>query len=294
MFSMQVFDAGDKLFIGLEGCADDASEAGEREGEDGGGEQEEEEEERTAPSRKVVVREDYVQDGEDFDIFLVDREFTVVVVYMHSNRPHECIKRLRCTGCSICGHQKRNLRSHFTTDAWTFQAGSAREQLYSSEPLLQRMSALMQVAEAEGDGESDGGGRIRGSGGGDDGVGCRERKEEKEKTRVLEGVLAALPTFSRRYGLGRAGLHVSYVNDELGSAFRHSESPNCQVSEYVPCVGSCCCSLSAGFIVFGVVLCWRWSALAVEAVLAVVARLVLVGRIRDACRGEINGGVFPV
>lgn len=70
---MQVFDAGEKLFIALverDGCGDDASEAGE--GEEAGGETEER---RTTPSsRKVVVREDYVQDREAGDIFLVDRK----------------------------------------------------------------------------------------------------------------------------------------------------------------------------------------------------------------------------
>lgn len=79
--TMQVFDAGEKLFIALverDGCADDASEEGEEEdeGEDeeGGGETEN----LTAPfSRKVVVRDDYVQDGDDTDIFLVDREFSL-------------------------------------------------------------------------------------------------------------------------------------------------------------------------------------------------------------------------
>lgn len=72
---MQVFDAGEKLFIALverDGCADDESEAVER--EEGGGETED----HTAPSsRKVVVRDDYIEDGEeDSDIFLVDRELS--------------------------------------------------------------------------------------------------------------------------------------------------------------------------------------------------------------------------
>lgn len=54
---------------------------------------------------------------------------------------------------------------------------------------------------------------------------CREEEGD-----VLEGVLSALPTFSRRYGLGGAGRHACYVNDELGSALRHSDSPNFQAS----------------------------------------------------------------
>ncbi|CAN0404617.1 unnamed protein product, partial [Ectocarpus sp. 12 AP-2014] len=150
--------------------------------------------------RKVVVRDEYVHSCEDDDIFLVDH-------------------------------------------AWTFQAGSAREQLRSCEPLLERMAALMQVqpslgarrnndkelAEAKksvtGEGETDGeGDRWQQESGRDEG--CCERGGDK--ARVLEGVLAALPTFSKRYGLGRTGMYASYVNDELGSAFRHSERPNCQ------------------------------------------------------------------
>lgn len=75
-FPMQVFDAGEKLFIALverDGCSDDASEAGKGGGGGGGTE------DRTAPSsRKVVVRDDYVQGGENSDIFLVDREFSSV------------------------------------------------------------------------------------------------------------------------------------------------------------------------------------------------------------------------
>lgn len=106
------------------------------------------------------------------------------------------------------------------------------------------MATLMQVTgqeedndcadgEAENNEKSDGGDGPSDSGGDDgDGVSYRERRDEKERARVLEGVLSALPTFSRRYGLGRAGLHVSYVNDELGSGFRHSESPNCQASQF--------------------------------------------------------------
>lgn len=49
-----------------------------------------------------------------------------------------------------------------------------------------------------------------------------------EEGGVLERVLSALPTFSRRYGLGGAGRHACYVNDEVGSALRHSDSPNFQ------------------------------------------------------------------
>lgn len=73
--------------------------------------------------------------------------------------------------------------------------------------------------------------------GGDEGAGKEQGNREDvshcevdgDMGRALEGVLSALPTFSRRYGLGSAGMFASYVNDELGSAFRHSESPNCQV-----------------------------------------------------------------
>lgn len=130
-------------------------------------------------------------------------------------------------------------------DAWTFQAGSAREHLTSSQPLLQRMAALMQlplaskveeataavtggdhpagVPEIDYAEESSGGGSegreaqiVGGCPGGDGGL--------------LEGVLSALPTFSRRYSLGSAGRYACFVNDELGSAFRHSETPNCQAS----------------------------------------------------------------
>lgn len=49
---------------------------------------------------------------------------------------------------------------------------------------------------------------------------------------LVEDVLSALPTFSRKYTLGPPGLYACYVNDELGSAFRHSERPNCQVSGF--------------------------------------------------------------
>ena len=120
------------------------------------------------------------------------------------------------------------------TDAWTFQAGSAREQLRSSDPLLRRMAALMQVPEKDQDNGYDRAEREaeegEEDGGGEEGAASDSGGDEKERARLLEGVLSALPTFSRRYGLGRAGLNVSYVNDELGSAFRHSESPNCQAS----------------------------------------------------------------
>lgn len=88
----------------------------------------------------------------------------------------------------------------------------------------------LQVAETKksvaGEGEADGEGD-RGQQESGRGEGCCERGGDK--ARVVEGVLAALPTFSKRYGLGRAGMYASYVNDELGSAFRHSERPNCQV-----------------------------------------------------------------
>lgn len=140
------------------------------------------------------------------------------------------------------------------TDAWTFQAGSAREQLRSCKPLLERMASLMQVqpslafrnnnhkelAEAKksvaGEGETDDEGDREQQESGR-GEGCCER--EGGKARVLEGVLAALPTFSKRYGLGRAGMYASYVNDELGSAFRHSERPNCQVRLACRCFYAC-------------------------------------------------------
>lgn len=46
---------------------------------------------------------------------------------------------------------------------------------------------------------------------------------------LVDGVLSALPTFARMYALGPPGLYACYVNDELGSAFRHSERPNYQV-----------------------------------------------------------------
>ncbi len=64
-----MFDAGEKLFISLveqNRWADDASTAVEEKEGDAG--------KRTPRSRKVVVRDDYVDDEGD-DIFLVDREF---------------------------------------------------------------------------------------------------------------------------------------------------------------------------------------------------------------------------
>lgn len=73
------------------------------------------------------------------------------------------------------------------------------------------------VGNSSGDGREEGKGKIVGV--------CRE-----EEGGVLEAVLSALPTFSRRYGLGGAGRHACYVNDELGSALRHSDSPNFQAS----------------------------------------------------------------
>eukprot|EP00752_Nemacystus_decipiens_P001946 g1873.t1 len=54
----------------------------------------------------------------------------------------------------------------------------------------------------------------------------RKRRDKERRARMLEGVFSALRPFSRRHGLGRAGLHASYVNDELGSPFGHSESPS--------------------------------------------------------------------
>ena len=267
-FSMQIFDAGEKLFIALveqDGSADDASEAGE--GEEGGGGTED----RATPSlRKVVVRDDYVEDGEENgDIFLVDRECNP-----HSTVKQRVEKPLQRTGKPYPWkpkggiHPLLSLFAPHTTDAWTFQPGSAREQLRSSEPLLQRMAALMQVPEREKEDndcaevepedkeESGAGDAASDSSRGDDGtVGHRERRDEEERARVLEGVLTALPTFSRRYGLGRAGLHVSYVNDELGSAFRHSESPNHQASTQSPGCRFVWLSCMRWFVGFG---SWRW------------------------------------
>lgn len=72
---LQVFDAGEKLFISLvekNRWADDASTAVEEKEGEGGGEGGK----RIPRSRKVVVRDDYVDNGGD-DIFLVDREFAV-------------------------------------------------------------------------------------------------------------------------------------------------------------------------------------------------------------------------
>lgn len=168
----------------------------------------------------------------------------------------------------------------------------ARAHLESSEPLLQRMAALMQVPPREmaptpgaltdettpqvdrsTEGKTDvngehasgvavlpaennaacevdrqnetekidyglskrrggGGGGEEGEEGGGGGEGCERdfRLDARQSSlSLVEDVMSALPTFSRRYATGHAGLHACYVNDELGSAFRHSETPNCQV-----------------------------------------------------------------
>ncbi|CAM9605221.1 unnamed protein product, partial [Laminaria digitata] len=162
----EVFDAGEKLFLALVEVADSEQEEGEPSAESMNSS-------TAAPSRRVVVRDDYVQDGGE-EVFLVDH-------------------------------------------AWTFQAGSARQYLNSSQALLERMAAMMQVpppssakgatAAVSGRGhptgvvetgdveDAPGGGREGGKG---QTVGvCRG-----EEGGVLEGVLSALPTFSRRYGLG--------------------------------------------------------------------------------------------
>lgn len=218
--------------------------------------------------RKVVVREDYVPGGEGNDIFLVDRELLrrkslaqvpertgdvlfidcdvlqprttppsspAIRAIMEAWEPlaqgrgttsqflHDFLLRCaptqpppphpfsRCHGCLV--------------DAWTFQAGNAREQLRASDPLLQRMAPLMQVRPPLGTHN-------------EDNISPNMPEEGDQgarggRGRALEGVLSALPTFSRRYGLGSAGMFASYVNDELGSAFRHSESPNFQVIHFV-------------------------------------------------------------
>lgn len=112
------------------------------------------------------------------------------------------------------------------------------------------------------DEEEEGGGGRGGRGTDDDGgAACCERGGDVERGRVLEGVLSALPTFSRRYSLGSEGLYASYVNDELGSALRHSESPNCQASLYVLVV---------------LVWLWLWYILMMM-VLGVVAVVVVAG-----------------
>ncbi|CAN0108937.1 unnamed protein product, partial [Scytosiphon promiscuus] len=200
-----VFDAGETLFIALVEAEEDEDggsdpESGDSsfaETEESKQTQQQQQQRARDPLRKVVVREDYVPGGEGTDIFLVDH-------------------------------------------AWTFKAGDAREQLRSSDPLLQRMVPLMQVRpplvsdknqnnlpEVAGQGD---GGAEREQGSGEDEP-CREG--DGYRRRALEGVLSALPTFSRRYGLGSAGMFASYVNDELGSAFRHSENPNCQMSLFM-------------------------------------------------------------
>lgn len=63
---VQVFDAGEKLFIALVDIADSEEDEGEASAETTTS--------TTTLPRKVVVRDDYVQDGGG-EVFLVDREF---------------------------------------------------------------------------------------------------------------------------------------------------------------------------------------------------------------------------
>ncbi|CAM9649338.1 unnamed protein product, partial [Ectocarpus fasciculatus] len=139
-----------------------------------------------------------------------------------------------------------------------------------------------------GEGEADGEGDRRQQESGRD-EGCCER--EGDKARVVEGVLAALPTFSKRYGLGRAGMYASYVNDELGSAFRHSERPNCQMSLFMFSSPSASGGGGGGVVAYSVLWPLRRLRASEEATLDLLRSTAWAGATSVAARGAFVRGL---